>query len=84
MVELGDLVVFTPDEESYRGIGRFQALAEYKRLKQKISCGIVVSKKSTSEGLSSLRILFPEGNFRMTDDQVTAISKWYITRRKEM
>lgn len=77
MIELGDLVVFTPCQRSSMGIQKFSAFADFRKLRQKVSCGVVIDRFNKNES-QVLKIVFPEGSYSMSIDQVTTVSKWYV------
>jgi len=77
MIELGDLVVFTPCQKSISALKKYVSLVAYKKLRQKVSCGVVIDRFNKND-TATLRIVFPEGSYSLDVSQVTTISKWYV------
>lgn len=78
MAELGDLVVFTSWPKNLTALQKLAATVAYKKLRQKISCGIVIGRFNRDKE-EILRIIFPEGSYTLDVEQVMTISKWYVS-----
>ncbi len=83
MVELGDLVVFTPCQKRMDSLHHLAGKVAYRKLRQQISCGVVIDRFSKNEG-TTLKIIFPEGSYSMDINQVTTVSKWYVGSLNKM
>jgi hypothetical protein len=77
MIELGDLVVFTPCPKNTSTLRQLAGVAAHRKLRQRVSCGVVVDRFVKNEG-TTLKIIFPEGSYNMDISQVSTISKWYV------
>jgi len=77
MIELGDLVVFTPCQRNCSQLLKLAGKVAFRNLREQVSCGVVIDRFSKSEG-TTLRVIFPEGSYSMDINQVTTVSKWYV------
>ncbi len=85
MIELGDLVVFTPCQ---RNCARSELLllaskVAFRKLREKVSCGVVIDRMS-KDTETGVRVIFPEGSYNMDVSQVTTISKWYVASNNKL
>ena len=82
MIEIGDLIVYRPRAETSRCVKTFKIFRENKKLRDKVSCGIVVEDNTkfdfTRTTERSLDILFDNGHFKVNLEDIEIISKWYI------
>lgn len=83
MIELGDLVVYTPCQKHFKNeneeLLHLAGAVAYRNLRKKISCGVVIDRIDRNDRESpTLRIIFPEGSYNMDIEQVTAVNKWYV------
>lgn len=77
MIELGDLVVFTPCQKNTSALKQLAGAVAYRKLRQRVSCGVVIDRFIKNEG-TTVKIIFPEGSYSMDINQVTTVSKWYV------